>query len=275
MSRLQKLQQLVEKEQTPQYINNNDRPYTPEKGKDGNAYALVRFLWDDNNDVPYVTKYQHSWEEKKPGAEKGRWFIEDCPSTLKEKCPVCEANSEEYEKGIENYRRVAQKRKRSQNWYANILILKDPKHPENEGTVQLFRFGKKIKEKIDEAIKPQVIEGMDPPEAFDPFDLDTGANFHLLYKTIEGQNNVDGCKFDKISSILEDRKEREEVLSKCKPLAKLVDKSNFKSYDELKKKFEEITGKNKVVPKPTPQQIESPEEDDDLDFDIDFEDFKD
>ena len=50
-------------------------------------------------------------------------------------------------------KRSARKRKRKLSYYANILVVSDPKHPENEGKVFLYKFGKKIFDKITEAMQ--------------------------------------------------------------------------------------------------------------------------
>jgi hypothetical protein len=210
-----------------------------QKDKSGNGRAIIRFLpHPAGPDVlPYVRLYTHGFEVNK------KWLIENCPTTIKgERCPICEANVELYDTGIESNKSIARNRKRKLSYYANIYVVSNPSDPSIEGTVKIFRFGQKILDKIISAMKPE-FEG---DETIEPFCLWKGANFRLISKNIKtdiggktiDMPNYDDSKFEAKSAFLNgDDDLLEEIFDQLHPLDDIVDPSKFKSYDELEKKL--------------------------------------
>ncbi len=220
----------------------DERIYYPEFSSNGTAQALIRFLPSPDTDIPFVSTYSHS--VKGPGG----WYIENCPTTLKKECPVCKANSAIWDSDQE----TARKRKRKQNYYSNILVVKDPAHPENEGKVFLYRYGKKVHDKIMERINPGEDSIEEPVMVFDYYD---GADFKLIIKKIKVGNlnmpNYDSCQFDNPSPVGTDA-EIEKIDKSLYSLSEFVSPDNFKEYGELESKF------NRVVGAPNPAYTNQP-----------------
>jgi hypothetical protein len=214
--------------------NSNEGFWQPEVDKAGNGYAIIRFLpAPDGEDMPYVKLYNHGF---KVGT---RWYIENCPTTIGGQCPVCEANNELWETGIQSNQDTVRKRKRQLSYISNILVISDPKHPENEGKVFLFRYGQKIFSKIMGAIQPE----FEDETPFNPFDFWEGANFKLKIRNVEGFRNYDKSEFEAPSVLFDGDDAALEALWKTeKSLKSLVAESQFKPYEELKKKFDSVTG---------------------------------
>lgn len=202
------------------------------KGDDaGNGYAIIRFLpTPDEDSLPFVKVLSHGWKNK-----AGRWFIENCPTTLGHKCPICEANGELWNTGLESNKDIARDRKKKTNFYSNILVIKDAANPENEGKVFLYRYGTKIFEKIKDAAAGNEEMGETP---IDPFNMFEGANFKLKMRKVGGFPNYDQSVFDNVSAISDDENRLKEVFSACYSLKEFVDPNEFRSYDDLKQKFE-------------------------------------
>ena len=214
---------------------NNQNIWTPEIDNAGNFSGIIRFLPAcEGEDNPIIQLYSHGFQIGE------RWFIENCPSTLgrDHKCPVCTENSELWNTGLEENKQIARSRKRQKSYYSNILVISDPKHPENEGKTFVFRYGEKIHGKIQDAIKPE--EGLGD-EPYDPFDLWEGANFRLIIRRVEGYRNYDKSKFDAPKALSDDNQYLTDVLSKLHPLAAIAAPDKFKTFDELATKFGEIT----------------------------------
>jgi len=168
-------------------------------------------------------------------------LIDNCPTTIGKKCPVCESNSALWNSGVESDKDIARNRKRRLSYIANILIVSDPKNPENEGTVFLYKFGKKIFDKIMETVKPE----FEDETPINPFDLWTGANFRLKVRKIAGFINYDKSEFETSSAILDGDDAKLESLWKTQyALKEFSDESNFKSYDELKTRLTDVLGGN-------------------------------
>jgi len=214
----------------------DDRFWKPELDKASNGYAVIRFLpapQDEN--LPWVRVFNHGF--KGPGG----WLIDNCPTTIGKKCPVCESNSALWNSGVESDKDIARNRKRRLSYIANILIVSDPKNPENEGTVFLYKFGKKIFDKIMETVKPE----FEDETPINPFDLWTGANFRLKVRKIAGFINYDKSEFETSSAILDGDDAKLESLWKTQyALKEFSDESNFKSYDELKTRLTDVLGGN-------------------------------
>ena len=215
----------------------DDRIWKPELDKASNGYAVIRFLPAcENEDLPWVRVFNHGF--KGPGG----WLIDNCPTTLGKKCPVCEANSALWNSGIESDKDIARNRKRRLSYYANILVVSDPKNPENEGKVFLYKFGKKIFDKIIEKIQPE----FEDETAIDPFDLWKGANFRLKVRKVAGFINYDKSEFEDCSPVAENDDLIKKVYDSEYALKEFSEESNFKSYDELKTRLTSVLGGSSV-----------------------------
>ena len=209
----------------------DDRFWKPELDKSGNGYAVFRFLPAvKNEDLPWSRLWSHAFQGP------GGWFIENSLTTLNKKDPVSESNSLLWNSGVEADKEIARKRKRKLSYVANILVVNDAKHPENEGQIKLFKFGKKIFDKITEAMKPE----FEDETPVNPFDFWEGANFKLKIRKVDGYWNYDKSEFDSPSPIKENDEAIEQVWDKQYPLKPFLAPENFKSYDELKAKLDKV-----------------------------------
>ena len=226
------LQTELEKLNTP--VTNSfdyNRFWKPELDKTGNGYAIIRFLpQPDGEELPWVRLWSHAF------SGPGGWYIENSLTTINKSDPVSEYNTELWNSGIESDKDTARKQKRILKYYANVYIVSDSKHPENEGQVRLFKFGKKIFDKITEAMNP----AFDDEEALNPFDLWKGADFKLKIRKVDGFWNYDKSEFASPKALLEDDKELEKVWKTEHSLKAFVEPTEFKSYDELKEKLHRV-----------------------------------
>ena len=207
----------------------DDRIWKPELDKTGNGYAVLRFLpASEGEDMPWVRLWSHAFQGP------GGWFIENSLTTLGNKDPVSEENTRLWNTGVDSDKDIARKRKLS--YYANILVVSDPKHPENEGKVFIFKFGKKIFDKITEAMQPE----FDDETPINPFDFWKGANFKLKIRKVDGFWNYDKSEFEAVSQIKDSDDEIKTIWGKQYPLKPFLDPSNFKTYDELKEKLNRV-----------------------------------
>lgn len=222
--------------------NKVDNFWRPEVDKAGNGMATIRFLpaseKDGEDGLPWVKIFSHGFQGP------GGWLIDNCLTTKNQQCPVCEHNSTLWNSGIEANKDVVRKQKRKLNYVSNVYIVSDPKHPENEGKVFLFRYGKKIFDKITEAMNPQFAD----EEAVNPFDLWKGANFKLKIRKVEGYQNYDKSEFESASALSSDDAELEKIWKSQHSLQELVGDKEFKSYDELKKRLDKVLGLNGETP---------------------------
>ena len=209
----------------------DDRLWKPEMDKTGNGYAVIRFLPASNGEeMPWQRVWSHAFQDK------GGWFIENSLTTLNQKDPVSEENSRLWNTGLDSDKDIARKRKRKLSYYANIYVVSDPKHPENEGQVKLYKFGKKIFDKITEAMQP----AFEDEQAINPFDFWEGANFKLKIRKVDGYWNYDKSEFDSPSPIKSNDDEIQQVWDKQYALKPFLAPENFKSYDELKSKLDKV-----------------------------------
>lgn len=228
----------VEKIANPESTRSSgdDRFWQPEVDKAGNGYAVIRFLLaPKGEELPWVRIWNHGFQG--PG---GKWYIENSLTTIGKADPVSEYNTELWNSGSEANKEIARKQKRKLTYITNILIIKDPAHPENEGQVKLFKFGKKIYDKIKDKAFPQ----FEDEKPINIFDFWEGANFKLKIRNVEGYRNYDKSEFDVQSPVFESEEKIEELWSKQHSLVQFLDAKHFKSYDELKKKFEMVMGLN-------------------------------
>ena len=244
---IDKLARELEKLNSNQSNNSeNDNFWKLEADKAGNGMAVIRFLpapeVDGDDALPWVRTFDHGFQGP------GGWYIENSLTTLGEKDPVSEYNSVLWNSGIEANKEIARKQKRRLKYIANILVVQDSKHPENEGKVFLFKFGKKIFDKITEAMNPQ----FEDEKPLNPFDLCTGANFKLKVRKVEGYANYDKSEFEAPSAVLGgDDKKLEALWKQEHSLKDFLDRKHFKSYDELKRRLDKALGLDGGAPAPS------------------------
>ena len=236
------------KQTTPQDTKSfdDDRFWKPELDKSGNGYAVIRFLpAPEGEDIPWQRMFTHSFQGP------GGWYIENSLTTINKNDPVGEVNRRLWNTGSEADKETARRQKRKLSYHTNIYVVADPKHPEHEGKVFLYKFGKKIFDKIMESMQPQ----FDDEEAINPFDLWKGANFKLKIRKVDGFWNYDKSEFDSVSPLLDTDEALEKVYQSEYPLKPFHEESNFKSYSELKEKMERVLGE--AVDNRTAEQVAS------------------
>jgi len=204
----------------------DERLWKPELDKTGNGYAVIRFLPAvDGENMPWAKLWNHAFQ-----GPTGQWYIENSLTTLNQNDPVSEMNSAYWNSGIESDKEIARRQKRKLQYYSNIYVVSDPKHPENEGNVFLFRYGKKIFDKIMEAMQP----AFEDEVAINPFDFWKGANFKLKIRKVDGFWNYDKSEFEAPTALFDNDDDIEKVWNKQYALNEFTAPTNFKSYDELK-----------------------------------------
>lgn len=216
----------------------DDRFWYPNVDKAGNGYAVIRFLpAPQNEDVPFIRMFDHGFQGP------GGWYIEKSLTTLGKPDPLSEYNSKLWNSGVEANKEIARKQKRRLHFISNIYIVHDSSNPENEGKVFLFKYGKKIFDKLNEAMNPQFAD----EEAINPFDLWAGANFKLKIRNVEGYRNYDKSEFDKSKPLLSDDDELEAIWKKEYSLQEFLDPKNFKSYEELKERLNKVLSEDSFL----------------------------
>ena len=217
----------------------DDRLWKPEVDKSGNGYAVVRFLpAPDKEDIPWVKMYSHAFQGP------GGWYMENSLTTLGSKDPVSEHNSRLWNSGVDSDKEIARKQKRKLSYYANIYVVKDPANPSNEGRVFLYKFGKKIFDKIQEAMQPE----FEDETPVNPFDFWQGADFKIKIKKVAGFWNYDSSEFAAPAPLLDDDEALEAVWKKEYSLQELVATDKFKSYDDLKTRLDYVLGAKRSTP---------------------------
>ncbi len=211
----------------------DERLWKPEVDKTGNGYAVLRFLpAPEGEDIPWAKIYSHAFQGP------GGWYIENSLTTTGGKDPVSEHNRELWNSGNESDKDVVRRQKRKLSYYANVYVVKDPTNPQNEGGVFLYKFGKKIFDKIMEAMQPE----FEDETPINPFDFWQGANFKLKIVKKDGYWNYDKSEFDKVSPLLDDDDALEALWKKQYSLAAVTAPDQFKSYDDLKKRLDYVLG---------------------------------
>ena len=245
------------KQTTPETKSFDDeRFWKPELDKSGNGYAVIRFLpAPKGEDIPWQRMFSHSFQGP------GGWYIENSLTTINKNDPVGEVNRRLWNTGSEADKETARRQKRKLSYYTNIYVVTDTKHPEYEGKVCLYKFGKKIFDKVMESMQPQ----FDDEEAINPFDLWKGANFKLKIRKVDGFWNYDKSEFDAVTPLLDSDGALEKVYDAEYPLKPFHEESNFKSYTELKEKMERVLGQE--VDNRTAEQVAADIEADDIPFD--------
>jgi len=231
---LDKLLNAVKEESAPQEKKSykDERLWKPEMDKSGNGFAVIRFLPAvKDEDMPWAKVWNHAFQ-----GPTGQWYIENSLTSVGDKDPVSEHNTKLWNSGLESDKEIARKQKRKLQYFSNIYVVTDKLHPENEGKVFLFRYGKKIFDKLMEAMQPQF-----PDETpINPFDFWEGANFRLKIRKVDGYWNYDKSEFEKPTALFDTDDKIEEVWGKEYPLAEFTAPTNFKSYDELKSRLDAV-----------------------------------
>ena len=231
---LDKLLGAVAVENKPQekksYVD--ERIWKPQMDKSGNGFAVIRFLPAvEGEDMPWVKVWNHAFQ-----GPTGQWYIENSLTTIGQNDPVSEMNSAYWNSGVESDKEIARKQKRKLQYFANIYVVSDPKHPENEGKVMLYRFGKKIFDKCMEAMQP----AFEDESPINPFDFWEGANFKLKIRKVDGYWNYDKSEFAAPSALLDNDDALEKLWASQYSLEEFTSSTNFKSYDELKTRLDTV-----------------------------------
>ena len=204
----------------------DERLWKPELDKTGNGYAVLRFLPAvEGENMPWAKLWNHAFQ-----GPTGQWYIENSLTTLNNNDPVSEMNSAYWNSGVESDKEIARRQKRKLQYYSNIYVVSDSRHPEHEGKVFLFRYGKKIFDKLMEAMQP----AFEDETPVNPFDFWQGANFKLKIRKVDGYWNYDKSEFETPSALFDNDDAIEEVWNKQYALNEFTAPTNFKSYDELK-----------------------------------------
>ena len=230
-SNLSFLQKELEKTVSGRQVD--ERFWKPEVDASGNGYAVIRFLpAPEGETVPWAKVYSHAFQGP------GGWYIENSLTTLGDKDPVGEVNRRLWNDGTEEGKDVARRQKRKLSYYSNIQVIKDPKHPENEGKVFLYKYGKKIHDKILAAMQPEFQD----ETPVNVFDLWEGANFKLKIKKVAGFWNYDSSEFDSVSALSSDDTELEATWKQEHSLEAFTARDQFKSYEDLEKRLNLVLG---------------------------------
>jgi hypothetical protein len=230
---LDKLLNAVKEDSAPQekksYVD--ERLWKPELDKSGNGYAVIRFLPAvEGEDMPWAKVWNHAFQ-----GPTGQWYIENSLTTVGQKDPVSEHNTKLWNTGLETDKETARKQKRKLQYFSNIYVVSDSKHPENEGKVFLYRYGKKIFDKLMAAMQPE----FEDETPINPFDFWEGANFKLKIRKVDGYWNYDKSEFE-TPSALGDDSVIESVWKKQYSLKEFTAPTNFKSYEELKTRLDAV-----------------------------------
>ena len=218
---------------TKQTYSKDESFWAPTVDKAGNGYAVIRFLpAPEGETTPWVSYWDHGFQ-----GPTGKWYIERSLTTLGQEDPLSQFNSEEWNSGIEEKKDEVRKRKRRLHYVANIMVISDSENPQNEGKVFKYTFGKKIFDKITEAMTPE----FEDETPINPFDFWEGADFKVKIRKVEGYRNYDKSEFSDVSPLLDgDDEKLEKVYQSLYSLAAVNDPSEFKTYDELKRKLESV-----------------------------------
>ena len=234
---MKKLNDEINKVNNPETETKNytdDRIWKAEVDKSGNGYAVIRFLPPcEGEDVPWARVFNHGFQ-----GPTGQWYIENSLTTIGKKDPVSEYNRTLWNSGIEANKEIARKQKRRLTYFSNIYVVSDPKNPQNEGKVFLYKYGKKIFDKINDLMNPE----FEDETPVNPFDFWEGANFKLKIRKVEGYQNYDKSEFEKSSQLVEDEAELERIWKTQYKLNEFTDESNFKQFDELQERLNTVLG---------------------------------
>jgi hypothetical protein len=249
---LEKLQSEIEKINKPQtnFSRDDDRFWKAELDKSGSGYAVIRFLPAvDDDKTAFVRVFNHGFQGP------GGWYIENSLTTIGQKDPLSEYNSVLWNSGIEANKEIARKQKRRLTYFSNIYVVEDKANPQNEGKVFLFRFGKKIFDKISSMSNPE----FEDETEVDVFNLWDGANFKLKIRKVDGFSNYDKSEFMTSAPLSEDESEMERVFGEQHDLEEFIDQKSFKTYDELKTRLDTVLGNIQTAAMTAPTSVENDE----------------
>ncbi len=249
---LEKLNREVEKINNPQnnFSRDDDRFWKAELDKSGSGYAVIRFLpAPTGEDMPYVRVFNHGFQGP------GGWYIENSLTTIGQKDPLAEYNSTLWNSGIEANKEIARKQKRRLTYFSNIFVVEDKANPQNEGKVFLFRYGKKIFDKVSSLSNPE-FEDETPTDVFNFWE---GANFKLKIRKVDGFSNYDKSEFITPAPLFEDDSEMERVWGEEHSLEEFVKEDNFKTYDDLKTRLDVVLGNTQTAAMSAPTTVDSSE----------------
>jgi len=240
--------------------NTDDRLWKPEVDKVGNGFAVIRFLpAPDGEELPWAKMYTHAFQGP------GGWYIENSLTTLGQKDPVSEYNRELWNSGSDSDKDIVRKQKRKLSYYSNIYVVKDAANPQNEGKVFLYKYGKKIFDKIMEAMQPE----FEDETPINPFDFWQGANFKLKIVKKDGYWNYDKSEFDSVAPLMDDDDAMEAIWKKEHSLTSIVAEDQFKSYEQLEQRLKMVLGQ-KSSSRPRLDEEVSNEDDDRGSYTPDF-----
>ena len=230
----------------------DDRFWKPELDKSGNGFAIIRFLpTPEGEEMPWVSYFDHGFQGP------GGWYIEKSLTTLNKQDPVSEYNTQLWNTGIEANKEIARKQKRRLHYVSNIYVVSDPKNPDNEGKVFLYKYGKKIFEQLKEAISP----AFEDEAAINPFDLrGEGANFKIKIRKVDGYWNYDKSEFDTPAPLFDDENQLNDINNSTHSLSEIIAPSEFKTYEELKEKLDRILGLTGGVSNSTAESVAEDQE---------------
>ena len=227
--------------------SDDPRFWQPTRDKAGNGYAIVRFLPGDTEAAtPWVRYWDHGFK-----GPTGQWYIEKSLTSIGQQDPLSELNSKMWNSGIEADKATVRQRKRNLRYVANVLVVSDPAAPENEGQVKLYRFGKKIFDKIMDSMQPQFPD----EKPVNPFDMWEGADFTVKIRKVEGYPNYDASSFKAPQAISDDDAELEGIYNKQHDLGEWVDPKNYKSYEELKARLAVVLGEAAPSSRPLKEPV--------------------
>ncbi len=234
---------------TEQKSYGDDRMWKPTVDKAGNGYAVLRFLpAPSGEELPWVRYWDHGFK-----GPTGLWYIENSLTSIGQQDPVSEMNSRLWNSGNDDDKAVVRERKRRLNYLANVLVVSDPSAPQNEGKVMLYKFGKKIFDKIMDVMQPQFQD----ETPVNPFDFWKGADFKLKIRNVEGYRNYDKSEFSDVTPLFgADEAKLEDVYSKVYSLTEFTDPKNYKTYDELKTKLMRVLGEEVSTPMTMKQEAQ-------------------
>lgn len=231
---LTQLTEELAKINNPTSYSDDERLWQPTVDKVGNGYAIIRFLPpSEGEDMPFVRYWDHGFK-----GPTGKWYIENSLTSIGKPDPLAEANSKLWDTGIEANKEIVRQRKRRLHYVSNVYVLKDPGNPENEGKVFLYKYGKKIFDKINDLMNPQ----FEDEKAINPFDLWEGSTFTLKIRKVEGYRNYDKSEFGAAGPLFKDDAKLEEIYKSEYPLKEFTDPKSYKSYEELQAKLNLVLG---------------------------------
>lgn len=280
---LEKLQKEIDKMNKPSAQQGDDRFWKLSLDAAGNGTATIRFLdAPEGETCPWIALWKYGFV-----GPSGLWYIEKSLTNLNKPDPCYELHNKLWKTGVEENQNIVRKQKSKKRFISNILVIKDPANPQNEGKVFLYEFGTKIFGMIERLLMPEQVEDEDPVESINPFDFWKGCNFKMKVKKVAGYANYDDCKFSPVSALFDgDDAKIEAIFKQEHKLQEFVDPSTFKTYDELKARLDKVLGlgdnsekeekisRKQVEAKPKKELEQTKENEKEYDADIDSEEFE-